>query len=280
MDLNGLFQNALERFRDAGFASPDVEAAYLAEETAHLHRYVPMLHGSRELTDAEEAYAQDYLKRRLANEPFQYICGHAEFRELSLLVSPACLIPRPETEFLADLVLKNLPPNATVCELGTGSGALALSIAYERSDTLVYASEISPDALAVAKENGSRYQLGNVRFFQGDLFSPFPPDLRFDRLMANLPYIPESAAKDLPPNVRDFEPGTALFAPHHGMALIERALAEAPDHLRPGADLYFEMGEEQGEALSSFARKTGKYDLAEVLKDQYGVNRFLHARCL
>ena len=215
------------------------------------------------------------MMRRLAHEPFQYICGWEDFRELKLNVAPGCLIPRPETELLVDFVLKALPRNGHACELGPGSGAIALSIAKERPDSRVTASEISPDAFAIAESNRKKYGLNNVSIVRGDLFASFEPEVKFDLLVANLPYIPEAVRDTLPRNVRDYEPSLALFADHEGMALIERALLEAPRYLKPGAPLFFEMGEEQGAALAGFARTQNCYTGIKILQDQYGVDRFL-----
>lgn len=275
MKLCDFQKNTIETFRAAGFDSPDIETAYLLEEVTGIRHNLLWTVPERCLTAAELEHAENYLRRRLAHEPFQYICGWEDFRELKLNVAPGCLIPRPETEVLVDMVLKVLPRQAHVCELGTGSGAIALSIAYERKDSRVTASEISPDAFAIADANRKKYALNNVNLLQGDLFASFDPADPFDLLVANLPYIPESARKALPENVRNYEPDLALFADHDGLALIERALLEAPPFLKPGAQLFFEMGEEQGAALADFAQRTGFYSEIRIRQDQYGADRFL-----
>ena len=180
---------------------------------------------------------------------------------------------------MLDSVLKKLPRNALVCELGTGSGAIALSLAFERPDLQVRASEISPAALHWAELNLQALKLPNVQFCSGSLFDPFPPDLKFDAVIANLPYIAEEERTSLPPNVRDYEPPEALFASDHGCALIEQAISEAPEHLEPeSAQLFFEIGETQGERLQKFTLAKGFFTTAEILPDQYGVPRQLAAR--
>ncbi|MBE6407067.1 MAG: peptide chain release factor N(5)-glutamine methyltransferase [Lentisphaerae bacterium] len=275
MKLIDLLKNSEERFRSAGFDSPEIEAAYMLEEVTGIRHNLLWTESERGLSPEEQTRAEDYMMRRLAHEPFQYICGWEDFRELKLNVAPGCLIPRPETELLVDFVLKALPRNGHACELGTGSGAIALSIAKERPDSRITASEISPDALAIAESNRKKYGLNNVSIVRGDLFASFDPDVKFDLLVANLPYIPEAVRDTLPRNVRDYEPSLALFADHEGMALIERALLEAPRYLKPGAPLFFEMGEEQGAALAGFARTQNCYTGIKILQDQYGVDRFL-----
>ncbi|MBR4884225.1 MAG: peptide chain release factor N(5)-glutamine methyltransferase [Lentisphaeria bacterium] len=275
MKLIDLLKNSEERFRSAGFDSPEIEAAYMLEEVTGIRHNLLWTESERGLSPEEQTRAEDYMMRRLAHEPFQYICGWEDFRELKLNVAPGCLIPRPETELLVDFVLKALPRNGHACELGTGSGAIALSIAKERPDSRVTASEISPDAFAIAESNRKKYGLNNVSIVRGDLFASFDPEVKFDLLVANLPYIPEAVRDTLPRNVRDYEPSLALFADHEGMALIERALLEAPRYLKPGAPLFFEMGEEQGAALAGFARTQNCYAGIKILQDQYGVDRFL-----
>ena len=266
-------------FTENGFESPGLEADYIVSEVLHLRGFELMLHDSDELSDSQLAQAEEFRRRRLTHEPYPYIFGWTPFRELDLKVGPGVLIPRPETEYMLDSVLKKLPRNAVVCELGTGSGAIALSLAFERPDLQVAASEISPDALHWAELNLRELKLPNIRFFAGSLFDPFPPDLKFDAVVANLPYVAEEERPGLPPNVRDYEPPQALFAPDHGYALIEQAIREAPRHLKPdAAQLFFEIGETQGERLRDFTLAQGFFTAAEILPDQYGVPRQLAAR--
>ena len=271
-ELKKLFE---QQFAAAGIETPAVDAALLISETAGISQLDMILYPERELLPETETLLRQLAQRRCRREPLQYITGKAYFRDLMLSVNPAVLIPRPETELLVDFVLKALPPNGHACELGTGSGAIALSIGFERPDSRVTASEISPAAFAIAEANRKKYGLNNVSLVRGDLFSPFDPEVKFDLLAANLPYIPESVRDALPRNVRDYEPSLALFADHEGMALIERALVDAPRYLKPGAPLFFEMGEEQGAALAAFARSRNCYSGIQVLQDQYGVDRFL-----
>ncbi|MBR2427925.1 MAG: peptide chain release factor N(5)-glutamine methyltransferase [Lentisphaeria bacterium] len=274
MTIFELYKNYTEIFRNNGFDSPDIEAAYiLSEVTGMSHTVIPFTEKSIVPEAAEQA--ETFLKRRLQHEPYQYIFGWAEFRELRLSVGPGCLIPRPETEFLLDYVLPAIPRGGTVCELGAGSGAISLSVAFERKDVKVIATEISPDAFRWADKN--RKDLGltdRVDLRMGDLFAPCSGE-RFDVIAANLPYIDESA--ELPLNVKLYEPGQALFAPDRGFALIAKALEQAPDHLTPGGKLFFEIGEDQGARTLQTALRY--FTKAEIRQDQYGVDRYLFA-CL
>lgn len=278
MKVSELRKQLASVFREHGFESPELEGDFIAAEVLKLRGFELLLHDSDLLSGSQQAQANGFLRRRLKNEPFQYIFGWTPFRELDLKVGPGVLIPRPETEFLLDFVLKKLPRQAAVCELGTGSGAIALSLASERPDLTVYAGELSQEAYHWAELNFRALDLPNARLFSGSLFEPFPPDIEFDAVVANLPYIAEEERPDLPPNVRDYEPSRALFAPDHGYALIEQAIAEAPRHLKSAAMLFFEIGETQGERLRRFTLEQGFFTSAEILPDQYSVPRLLFAR--
>ena len=198
-----------ERFLQAGFEAADLEAHYIVCEAAGIPDREFALHAHEEATSEVQGRAESFLMRRLANEPWQYIFGHAPFRSLELVVGPGCLIPRPETEYSIDLMLGDLPHGASVCELGAGSGAISLALASERPDLTVVGVELSPDALKWAELNLKKLALPNVTFLQGDLFAPVA-GRRFDLVAANLPYIPEGDREKLPPNVIGYEPGEAM----------------------------------------------------------------------
>ena len=272
-----VFQKELEEiFRNAGFESPELESAYIISEIAAVPYVELPLARNRLLTEDELRKGREFLTRRLKNEPFQYIFGWTQFRFLDLKIGPGALIPRPETELLPDLLLKYLPANARVCELGTGSGAISLALASERPDLDVWGSELSPEAFFWSERNRTALALPNVRFFQGSLFEPFGEE-KFDAVVANLPYISSAERDLLPENVRDYEPAEALFADDDGFALIERAIREAPRHLRERSGLFFEIGETQGKRAQACAMRTGFFTKADSLPDQYGVARFLAA---
>ncbi|MBQ9338033.1 MAG: peptide chain release factor N(5)-glutamine methyltransferase [Lentisphaeria bacterium] len=278
MNVAELRKNLTASFRGHRFESPEIEADYIVSEVLHVRGFELLLHDPDPVTPEQLAQADSFLERRLRNEPYQYIFGWTPFREIDLKVGPGVLIPRPETEFILDFVLKKLPRNAVVCELGTGSGAISLSLASERPDLTVYGSELSPEAFRWSELNRKALALPNVHFFSGSLYEPFPAGLRFDAVVANLPYVAEEERADLPPNVRDYEPPEALFAPDGGCAVIEQAVREAPDHLKTeGAQLFFEIGETQGERLRRFTLSQGFFTVAEILPDQYGVPRLLYA---
>ena len=278
MNVSELRRKLAAEFRENGFESPQTEADFIVAEVLKIRGIELPLHDFDTPTASQLDRIAEFRSRRLKNEPFQYIFGWTPFREIDLDVGPGVLIPRPETEFMLDSVLKKLPRGAVVCELGTGSGAIALSLAFERPDLTVYGSELSAEAFRWSEQNRKKLGLPNVRFFRGSLYEPFPPELRFDAVVANLPYVAEEDRPHLPPNVRAYEPGAALVAADHGFAVIEQALREAPEHLRHDhAQLFFEIGETQGERLLRLVSAQGFFTSAAVLPDQYGAERQLFA---
>ncbi|MBQ7403543.1 MAG: peptide chain release factor N(5)-glutamine methyltransferase [Lentisphaeria bacterium] len=227
----------------------------------------------RELSPEEISAAEAFVQRRIQGEPLQYILGNEYFGELEFLVGPGVLIPRPETWFLVEFATAVLPNSGMFCELGTGSGAVALSVASQRRDVSVYASEISAEAIQWALKNRDRLNLPEAEIRLGSFFEPFPEEMKFHCVAANLPYIPESARPGLQKEVRDFEPERALFAPDEGMADIKTALELLPERLLPGGYGIFEGGSEQMEPLRIFA--SGMFRNVTTANDLYGKPRFL-----
>lgn len=275
MTLLELKHELTERFSQGCFEAADIEAHYIVCEAAGIPDREFVLHAHDPLTPEMRKRADSFLARRLANEPWQYIFGHAPFRDLELAVGPGCLIPRPETEYSIDLMLDRLPAGAAVCELGTGSGAISLALAAERPDLTVVGIELSPDALKWAELNLKTLALPNVTFLHGDLFGPVA-GRRFDLIAANLPYIPDGDRGKLPPNVRDFEPAEALFGGADGLDVIARALKQAPAFLNPGGRVFFELDP----CNANRALELASESLHEpaLLPDQYGATRFLSAK--
>lgn len=272
------YQKQLARvFAEHGFDSPEIESAYILSEVMNVRALELPLHAEKPVSEEHFLKAESFLKRRLGHEPFQYIFGWTPFRFLELKVGPGVLIPRPETEYLIDLIIKRLPHGAKVCELGTGSGAISLALASERNDLFLEGSEFSAEAYSWSETNRAALNPPNVRFHRGNLFEPFN-GIRFDGIVANLPYVSEAEKELLPPNVRNYEPAEALFAPDEGFSLIERALREAPNYLQPKrAFLFFEIGETQGSRALHAAQQTGFFNRLSIEPDQYGVRRFLFA---
>jgi release factor glutamine methyltransferase len=211
----------------------------------------------RTLTASEQQAYAVCIERFQRGEPVAYIIGHREFWSLDLTVTPATLIPRPETELLVETVLATLAKTAalTVADLGTGSGAIALALATERPHWEVHATDISTAALAVATTNAMRLALTNVTFHAGDWCAALPP-VRFDAIISNPPYI-ALADSAIERRVKASEPHTALFAGADGLSAIRQIIAMAKDHLHPGGYLFLEHGSLQAEAVRCLLEKAG-----------------------
>jgi len=214
--------------------------------------------------DVQTAFSA-LVERRAGGEPVAYITGRQGFWSLELEVTPATLIPRPETELLVELALARLPREAAchVADLGTGSGAIALAIANERPQARVVATDASGAALAVARRNAQRLSIGNVAFAHGDWLAPLAGQ-RFALIVSNPPYI-EAADPHLAQGDLRFEPATALAAGLDGLDAIRRIIHTAPPHLDPGGWLLFEHGWNQGEASRALLAEAG---YAEVFTAQ------------
>ncbi|CAM5528959.1 peptide chain release factor N(5)-glutamine methyltransferase [Rhodanobacter lindaniclasticus] len=214
-------------------------------------------HADDELdTDVQTAFSA-LVERRAAGEPVAYITGRRGFWSLELEVTPATLIPRPETELLVELALQRLLPDAacSVADLGTGSGAIALAIARERPHAQVVATDASTDALAVARRNAQRHTLGDVAFLHGDWLAPLA-GRQFDLIVSNPPYI-EAADPHLVQGDLRFEPVGALASGTEGLDDIRRIVRDAHVHLHPGGWLLFEHGWNQGDATRALLDSAG-----------------------
>jgi release factor glutamine methyltransferase len=248
-------------------ASARLDAELLLEHVTGLSRTDFRAAPERALPAAAGWSFQQLLRRRLQGEPVAYIRGQQEFWSLLLEVSPAVLIPRPETELVVERTLAALRPDAKeMADLGTGSGAIALAVASERPALQVTGVDVSGEALEIARRNAARLQLGNVRFERGSWFAPLA-GRRFDVVAANPPYIARGDT-DLAQNVSRFEPEAALIAGNDGLEAIEQIVAQAGAHLQPGGWLILEHGWTQAAAVrdrlvrSGFSHVRSHADLA------------------
>ncbi len=212
------------------------------------------------------------LARRLGGEPMAYILGRRAFYDLELAVTPAVLIPRPETELLVEAALERLQPEAPcrLLDLGTGSGAIALALARHRTEALITAVDRSAEALAVARANARRLGLGHVRFVLSDWYAALAGEV-FDLIVANPPYVAEDDPHLQRGDVR-FEPAQALRAGPDGLAAIRVIVAGAPAHLRPGGWLLLEHGHDQAAASQTLLAAAG-FEAVFTLSDLAGLPR-------
>lgn len=254
-------------------------AAALGVDRAALHA-----RDERPLAATALAEFRRLLERRAGREPLAYILGKREFWSLEFLVTPDVLIPRPETELLVERVLELLPPpsgeRALRClELGTGSGAIAVSLARERQDLAIWATDVSAAALEVARRNAMRHGVaGRVRFAEGDLFEPVEGVGPFDAIVANPPYVPRGELRSLPPEVREWEPHRALDGGEDGLDFYRRILGEAARHLSPAGLLALEIGPQIVPGLKEILDRLGRGFDWEIASDYAGRERLLTLR--
>lgn len=267
---------ALQKARAALVASgtADLDAQVLLAHVLGCERAFLFAHPEASLDFQTSMQFQSLLQRRASGEPMAYILGAQGFYDLELKVTPSVLVPRPETELLLEeaLQLTADSPGATVADIGTGSGALAVTFARHRPQCTVYATDISADALEVARDN-AREHCARVSFFRGHLAQPLTErGIKVDLLMANLPYIASEELDTLP--VSRWEPRQALDGGPDGLAYIRTLLQQAPRVCRAGAYVLLEIGADQGAAVSLLARDFLGADCC-VLKDYAGLDRIV-----
>ena len=272
-----LHQQTVERLRAADIENAPNEARWIVERAAgDPYRLV----ADKPVTVRSHHHWRLMVERREAGEPLQYVLERWPFRRLELFVDRRVLIPRPETEVVVDAVLdEHARVGGAVVDLGTGSGAIALSVASERPGTEVWGVERSPDALAVARANctGLGRKARTVRLVEGSWFAALPEELRGEVgvVASNPPYVPDAA--ELPDDVERWEPIDALRAGEDGLADIRVIVAEAAEWLAPGGALVVEHGDEQGPATRALAASAGFTEI-RTGTDLAGRERFLVAR--
>ena len=256
MQLRQTLNAAVEQLTAAQVPSPRMNAELLIMFTLDCDRAYLYAHPERELTPDETQRYDEALARRAIGVPAQYITGHQEFWGMDLIVSPAVLIPRPETEHIVETVLelakstverRASPP--VIVDVGTGSGAIALALAKELPAAEIHATDISQEALEVATANAARHELtSRIKFHQADLLEGFPR-ASFDFVVSNPPYVGESEKDSVQLEVRKFEPRNAVFAGPTGLEVIERLIPQAKLTLKPGGWLVFEISGTIAEAV-------------------------------
>ena len=263
-----------------------LDAEHLLAHTLGTTRLQLYLEHERPLTPDELGAFKPLLLRRAAREPLQYILGRASFRELELAVDPRVLVPRPETEVLVDEVLAWTKAREiagggeglTALDVGTGSGCIALSLAHEGPFARVVATDVSGDALDVARGNAEAAGLADrVELRAGTLFEPLAPDERFHVVVSNPPYVAAGEAGELEPEVAQWEPGGALYAGEAGMDVLDALVAGVARHLEPGGLLALEVGLGQAEAVAGGIRAAGGFDAPRIRRDLAGRQRIVLA---
>ena len=262
-----VLNSSRELFEKRGVDSPRLDAEVLMASALSVERVMLYARYDQPLLPAELEQIRGLVKRRANGEPVAYILGEREFYSLPLEVTNHVLIPRPDTETLVEVALERLAAHKDprILDVGTGSGAIALALKKERADALVTASDVSPEALGVARKNAARLGL-ELRLVESDLLERI--DGPYELVAANLPYIPSGQLPSLMREVRNHEPALALDGGPDGLVLIRRLIADLPRVMAPGGVVALEAGHDQLEAVAALLTAAG---FAEVrVKKDYG----------
>jgi release factor glutamine methyltransferase len=286
VQLKPALDSAIKRLTEGNVPSPRMNAELLLMFSLNCERSYLYAHPERELTDDEAIRYNEAITQRSSGVPAQYITGHQEFWGMDLIVSPAVLIPRPETEHLIETVLKllgegnaafnsNIGKNIHLIDVGTGSGCIALALAKELPQAEIQAVDVSCSALEIARANASRLELeSRIRFRQADLLEGTEP-ASIDVIVSNPPYVGESEADQVQLEVRKFEPRNAVFAGPTGAEVIARLIPQARTALRPGGWLIMEIS---GSIADRVKHLLQGWEQIRTIDDLQGIPRVVAAR--
>src|SRR5947209_13882725 len=279
--VKALLQWTADFLAKKGVESPRLDAQILLAHVMDCKKIELIARSDEEPTEAERATFKDLIRRRVEGWPVAYLVGRREFYLLPFEVTPAVLIPRPDTETLVLEALNRLKGLAapSVLDLGTGSGCIAVSVAHQAKAARVTAVDVSPDALAVARRNAAAHGVADrTAFLAGDLFAPLPADAAFDLIVSNPPYVTPGELADLAPEVRDHEPRVALDGGPDGLAFYRRIAADAGRFLRPGGSVLVEVGWTQEPAVRAIFEARPELAVGPAVKDMAGRLRVVTAR--
>lgn len=282
MTIHEALRHAAARIYETGSDEATLEAEILLMHVAGLERAGLYARLEDELTPGQSREFESYVRRRVAHEPVPHITGHKEFFGLDFEVTPAALIPRPETETLVELVLafvrdRFAGSRVAVADIGTGSGIIAVSLAHELPNATVIATDTASEAISLARRNAERHGVADhINLLEGDLLEPLKAPV--DIIAANLPYVTSADWEALPPEIREHEPRSALDGGPDGLRVVARLLATAPPHLRLGGALFEEIGDEHGARAAEMARRHFPGADVRVERDLSGRDRVLVVR--
>jgi release factor glutamine methyltransferase len=270
--------------RQRGSESPQLDAQLLLAHARKCRRIDLFTSYSEIASEQVRSDFRELVRQRSEGTPVAYLTGTREFYSLAFHVTRDVLIPRPETEFvvlaLLDLIKAHYAqaPSLAIADVGTGSGILATCAARHVPQSRVWATDISPRALAVARENCHRHAVAErVQLCEGDLLAPIAEDVRFDFVLSNPPYVSEQEYADLPRDVRDYEPREALVAGPTGVEVIERLVPQAAQHLQPGGWLLLEISPMIEHAVLRVITRDGRYEAPRTIPDLTGHPRVVQA---
>ncbi len=275
MTYGQFYEYGKQKLMAAGIDEAALDARLLLEYICHTDRNELIIHADRERSSMEEQFYKIVIEKRASHMPLQYITGEQEFMGLSFQVNAHVLIPRQDTEILVEEAMRYLGDGMRILDMCTGSGCILLSLLKYSNECEGVGIDISSDALRVAQENAQRLQL-DATFLEGDLFLPLKnfksdktSDTLFDIIVSNPPYIETKVIDTLMPEVRLYEPVSALDGGEDGLCFYRKIAAEAPRFMRKGAYLFFEIGCAQAQKVKMLMQEAG-FVKVEVLKDYAG----------
>ncbi len=274
-----------ERIRECGVEEPRREALFMLSHLVGVKPTELLRRFSHRLNGSKVELLNEWIERRARREPLQYILGETEFWGLNFIVDSSVLIPRPETEHLVEeavRLLRGMSPEEElrVCDLCTGCGCIAISIAKEVPSARIIATDISAQALGVAHRNAELNRVEDkIRFLEGDLFTPLR-DYReaFHIITANPPYVRKAELEELQPEIRLYEPFLALDGGEEGLSFIRTIVREAPSYIKAGGYLVLEIGYGQKDAVLEMMEESGEFTEVRVRKDYGGTDRVVTGR--
>ena len=269
--ISKLLEWATKELYNSGISSPKQNVETILAHTLNIKRLDIYLQLERKFSGKKLEIVFIIISRRKDNEPLQYILGETEFYGYTIKVDKSVLIPRPETELLVEIIIAEENDIKNILEIGTGSGALVIALAKKMNGIVIDATDISEDALRIAEQNTILNQV-DINIFKSDIFDNVLN--KYDLIISNPPYISLTDYKQLPVEIKDFEPKSALLADDNGLFFYNKILQKAKDHLTESGKIYFEIGYDQAKKITEIAKKN-RFSNIKVFKDLNGFDRIV-----
>ena len=269
--ISKLLEWATKELYNSGISSPKQNVETILAHTLNIKRLDIYLQLERKFSGKKLEIVFNIISRRKDKEPLQYILGETEFYGYTIKVDKSVLIPRPETELLVEIIIAEENDIKNILEIGTGSGALVIALAKKMNGIVIDATDISEDALRIAEQNTILNQV-DINIFKSDIFDNVLN--KYDLIISNPPYISLTDYKQLPVEIKDFEPKSALLADDNGLFFYNKILQKAKDHLTESGKIYFEIGYDQAKKITEIAKKN-RFSNIKVFKDLNGFDRIV-----
>ncbi len=269
--ISKLLEWATKELNNSGISSPKQNVETILAHTLNIKRLDIYLQLERKFSGKKLEIVFNIISRRKDKEPLQYILGETEFYGYTIKVDKSVLIPRPETELLVERIIAEENDIKNILEIGTGSGALVIALAKKMNGIVIDATDISEDALRIAEQNTILNQV-DINIFKSDIFDNVLN--KYDLIISNPPYISLTDYEELPVEIKDFEPKSALLADDNGLFFYNKILQKAKDHLTESGKIYFEIGYDQAKKITEIAKKN-RFSNIKVFKDLNGFDRIV-----